>query len=38
MAADMAGSKVGTGAYLGCYKKALKQIDEGLDEETWMEY
>jgi hypothetical protein len=38
MAADMAGSKAGTGAYLGYYKKALKQIDEGLDEETRMEY
>ena len=38
MAAEMSESKVGLAAYLGCYKKAIKTIQEGLDEETWQKY
>jgi hypothetical protein len=28
MAAEMSGSKAGSGHYLGCYKKGIKKIDE----------
>jgi hypothetical protein len=38
MAAKMSGSKPGSAAYLGCYRGAMKNIEEGLDEETWQKY
>ena len=38
MAAEMSESKPGSGAYLGCYKKAIKAIEEGLDEDTRQKY
>ncbi|KAN0138020.1 hypothetical protein V8E53_004155 [Lactarius tabidus] len=37
-AAKMSGSRAGTGAYLSCYKRAVKQIYDNLDEEARMEY
>jgi hypothetical protein len=38
MAVEMSGSKAGSAAYLGCYKKAIKTIDGRLDEDTRMKY
>jgi hypothetical protein len=38
MAVEMSESKAGSAAYLGCYKKAIKTINEGLDEETRVKY
>ena len=38
MAAELSGSKPGSVAYLACYGKAVKVIEEGLDEETWIKY
>ena len=38
MAAEMSESKPGSGAYLGCYKKAIKAIEEGLDKDTRQKY
>jgi hypothetical protein len=38
MAAEMSQSKAGSAAYLGCYKKAVKTINEGLDEDTRVKY
>ncbi|KAH8982776.1 hypothetical protein EDB86DRAFT_2834214 [Lactarius hatsudake] len=38
MAADMSGELSGLVGYLACYKKAMKVVEEGLDEETWVEY
>ncbi|KAN0139582.1 hypothetical protein V8E53_002611 [Lactarius tabidus] len=34
----MSGSKPGSAAYLGCYRGAMKNIAEGLDEETQQKY
>ncbi|KAI9456959.1 hypothetical protein BJY52DRAFT_1187564 [Lactarius psammicola] len=34
----MSGSRPGSAAYLGCYKKAVKIINERLDEETRVKY
>ena len=33
MAAEMSESKLGSVAYLSCYKRAVKTINKGLDEE-----
>ena len=33
-AAEMSKSKPGLVSYLGCYRKAVKAIEEGLNEET----
>ena len=33
-AAKMSESKPGSAAYLGCYRKAVKAIEEGLNEES----
>ena len=38
MAAELSGSKPGSAAYLGCYRRAVKTIEEGLDEETRRKY
>ncbi|KAH9166667.1 hypothetical protein EDB89DRAFT_2075607 [Lactarius sanguifluus] len=38
MAVDMSGELSGSVGYLTCYKKAMKVIEEGLDEETRVEY
>ena len=38
MAAELLGSKLGSPAYIACYGKAFKTIEEGLDEETWVKY
>jgi len=38
MAVEMSGSRLGSAAYLGCYKKAVKIINERLDEETRVKY
>ena len=38
MASEMSGSKVGSVAYITCYAKALKMIEEGLDEDTRIKY
>ena len=38
MAAELSGSKPGSPAYIACYGKAFKTIEEGLDEETWVKY
>jgi hypothetical protein len=38
MAAEMSESKAGSARYLGCYKKAVKVINEGLDENTRERY
>jgi hypothetical protein len=38
MATEMSESKPGSGAYLGCYRRAIKTIEEGLDEETRQKY
>lgn len=38
MAIELSGSRPGSAAYLGCYKKAIKTISEGLDEETKAKY
>jgi hypothetical protein len=38
MAAELSGSKPGSAAYIACYGKALKTIEEGLDEETRVKY
>ncbi|KAI9441037.1 hypothetical protein BJY52DRAFT_1195315 [Lactarius psammicola] len=38
MAVEISGSRPGSAAYLGCYKKAIKIINERLDEETWVKY
>ena len=38
MAAELSGAKPGSVAHLSCYKKALKAIEEGLDEETRVKY
>jgi hypothetical protein len=38
MAVDMSGSRLGLAAYHGYYKKAIKTINEGLDEETQVKY
>ena len=38
MAAELSESKPGLAAYLGCYRRAVKTIKEGLDEETRRKY
>ncbi|KAH9027300.1 hypothetical protein EDB84DRAFT_1563480 [Lactarius hengduanensis] len=38
MAVEMSGSAPGSPHYLGFYQKAIKLIDEGLDEETRVKY
>lgn len=38
MAAELSGSKPGSVAYIACYGKAIKMIEEGLDEETRIKY
>ena len=38
MAAELSGSKLGSPAYIACYGKAFKTIEEGLDEETWVKF
>jgi hypothetical protein len=38
MAAEMSGSKAGSGRYLSCYKNGIKKIDERLDEDTQVKY
>ena len=38
MAAELSESKPGSAAYLGCYRRAVKTIEEGLDEETRQKY
>lgn len=38
MAAELSESKPGSAAYLGCYRRAVKTIEEGLDEETQRKY
>lgn len=38
MAVEMSGSKAGSAAYLGCYQRAIKSIDQRLDEETRVKY
>ena len=38
MAAEMLGCKLGLAAYLGCYQKAIKTVEEKLDKETWVKY
>ena len=38
MASEMSGSKAGSVAYIACYAKALKTIEEGLDEDTRIKY
>ncbi|KAH9030877.1 hypothetical protein EDB85DRAFT_2146391 [Lactarius pseudohatsudake] len=38
MAIKMSKSRAGSAAYLGFYKKALKLVHEGLDEETRVKY
>jgi hypothetical protein len=34
----MSDSKLGSAAYLGCHRKAIKNIEEGLDKETCQNY
>ncbi|KAI9433196.1 hypothetical protein H4582DRAFT_2082678 [Lactarius indigo] len=38
MAVEMSGSTSGSRSYLGCYRKAVKLIDERLDEDTRVKY
>ncbi|KAI9438332.1 hypothetical protein H4582DRAFT_2057761 [Lactarius indigo] len=38
MALEMSGSKRGSAAYLGCYKKSIKVISQRLDEHTRVKY
>ena len=38
MASEMSGLKAGLVAYIACYVKALKTIEEGLDEDTRIKY
>jgi hypothetical protein len=38
MAAEMSQSTAGSPAYLGYYKKALKTIEEKLDDDTRVKY
>ena len=38
MAAELSGAKAGSVAYIACYGKALKTIEEGLDEEMRVRY
>jgi hypothetical protein len=38
MAVEMSGSAPGSPRYLGFYQKAMKLVDEGLDEETRVKY
>ncbi|KAI9436453.1 hypothetical protein H4582DRAFT_2078612 [Lactarius indigo] len=38
MALEMSGSKRGSAAYFGCYKKSIKVISQRLDEHTWVKY
>ncbi len=38
MALEMSGSKWGSAAYLGCYKKSIKVISHRLDEDTQVKY
>ena len=38
LAAEMSGSKAGSPAYLAYYKKAVKTIKDGLDEDTRVKY
>jgi hypothetical protein len=38
MAVKASDSKPGSVPYLSCYKKGIKIIDEGLDEETRVKY
>ena len=38
MAAELSGSKPGSSAYIACYGKAFKMIEEGLDKEMWVKY
>lgn len=38
LAAKLSGSKPGSAAYLGCYKRAFRRIDDALDEETRVIY
>ncbi|KAI9436344.1 hypothetical protein H4582DRAFT_2058994 [Lactarius indigo] len=38
MAVEMSGSKRGSAAYLGCYKKSIKVISQRLDEHTRVKY
>ena len=37
-AAKMLASMPGSAAYLGCYRKAVKAIEEGLNKETRQNY
>ena len=38
MAAELSGSTPSSVAYLACYGKAFKTIEEGLEEEAWVKY
>ncbi|KAF8257949.1 hypothetical protein EI94DRAFT_1708448 [Lactarius quietus] len=38
LAAEMSGAKAGSPAYLGCYKRAIKTINDQLDKETRVKY
>jgi hypothetical protein len=38
LAVKLSDSKEGSAAYLGCYRKAIKTVEEGLDEETQLKY
>ena len=38
MASEMSGSKAGSVAYIACYAKALRTIEEGLDKDTRIKY
>ncbi|KAF8261186.1 hypothetical protein EI94DRAFT_1705733 [Lactarius quietus] len=35
LAAEMSGAKAGSPAYLGCYKRAIKTVNDQLDEEIY---
>ena len=38
MAAELSGSTPGSVAYLACYRKVFKMIEEGLEEEARVKY
>jgi hypothetical protein len=38
LAVKLSDSKEGSVAYIACYRKAIKTIEEGLDDETQLKY